>query len=219
MSLTNLRTALNNQSLFEHFTDVPWLLEISHEPLDLVYSTRSNEKWVSPLASRYLDDMKIHLTSDDLDTIAISIQTIFGLNWKKLWDAVNQEYNPTDNYNMVTEHTETGTISDDGNVTNSGTTTTNIQYDNTDSVYGFNSDTSVKSDESGSNTANTVTEGTSQDRDNVRTLDTKDVTEKHGNIGVMIYSSMLKAEIDVRKWNFFEKVFADIDSLLTLSVY
>ena len=42
---------------------------------------------------------------------------------------------------------------------------------------------------------------------------------KKGNIGVMIYPSMLKAELDVRKWNFFEKVFADIDSLLTLQVY
>lgn len=219
MSLTKMRTALNNQSLFEHFTDVPWITEVSHEPLDLVYSTRSDEKWVAPLVSRYLDDNKTHLTSDDLDAIAISIQTIFGINWKKLWDAVNEEYKVTDNYNMETVVTEVGTVVDDGSVANTGSTVTDIQNTNSDSVYGFNSTDSVKSDEGESGTTNTVTEGTSQDRDNTRTTNMTETTRRHGNIGVMIYPSMLKSEIEVRKWNFFEKVFSDIDSLLTLSVY
>lgn len=219
MSLVKMRTALNGQSLFVHFTDVPWITEIANEPLDLVYSTRSDDKWVAPLVSRFLDDSKTHLSSDDLDIIAISIQTIFGINWNKLWEAVNEEYKITDNYNMETIRKETGTVVDDGNVTNTGTTTTDIQSASSDSVFGFNSEDSVKSDEGESGTTNTVTEGTSQDRDNTKTTDMTETTTRHGNIGVMIYPSMLKSEIDVRKWNFFEKVFSDIDSLLTLSVY
>lgn len=299
MSLIKMKTALNNQSLFEHFTDVPWILEIPHEQLDLVYSTRSYEKWVAPLVSRYLDDNKTHLTHDDLDTIAHSIQAIFGINWSKLWKAIKEEYSVTDNYNITTKHTETGTISDDSNITNggskttvdtgtitddgsvtnsgtktttdtgtitdngtvtdSGTTSSNNEGNDINSLQGFNSTDFVNSDKNNStgssssttsssqengntrtldtsntitdatsqardntrtlNTNNVVTDTTTQDRDNVRTLDTTEITEKKGNIGVMIYPYMLKAEIEVREWNFFEKVFADIDSLLTLSVY
>lgn len=219
MSLIKMKTAMNNQGLFEHFTDVPWITEIASEPLDLVYSTRSSDKWVAPMISSRLDDIKIHLSSDDLDTIAIAIQTIFGVNWNKLWEAIHEEYKTTENYDIKNDIQETGKIVDaeesDGSVNNSSSS----QGDSADKVFGYNSTVGVDSDSTASTNSDTSEEIRHNERGNQRDTDIHTVMHKHGNIGVMIYPSMLKAEIDVRKWNFFEQVFSDIDSILTLSVY
>lgn len=42
---------------------------------------------------------------------------------------------------------------------------------------------------------------------------------RHGNIGVTTNQQMIESEIELRKHNFFEIVFSDIDKYLTLSVY
>ena len=42
---------------------------------------------------------------------------------------------------------------------------------------------------------------------------------RHGNIGVTTSQRMIESEIVLRKKNFFEIVFSDIDRLLTLSIY
>ena len=42
---------------------------------------------------------------------------------------------------------------------------------------------------------------------------------RHGNIGVTTTQQMLTSEIELRQWNYFNGVFNDIDTLLTLSIY
>ena len=42
---------------------------------------------------------------------------------------------------------------------------------------------------------------------------------RHGNIGIQSATDLLKREIDLRQWNYFNGVFNDIDTLLTLSIY
>lgn len=42
---------------------------------------------------------------------------------------------------------------------------------------------------------------------------------RSGNIGVTTSQQMLTSEIELRQWNYFNGVFNDIDTLLTLSIY
>ena len=42
---------------------------------------------------------------------------------------------------------------------------------------------------------------------------------RSGNIGVMSSQSLLSSEIELRKWLYYQSVFNDIDTILTLSIY
>lgn len=43
--------------------------------------------------------------------------------------------------------------------------------------------------------------------------------QRHGNIGVQTTSDMISKELELWKWNFFDTVMADIDSVIALSLY
>lgn len=246
-----MKTAMGMKTLFDKFTKVPWLDEISSESLDLVYSTRSSEKWTAPLVNRFLNDNKQELTNQELETIASSLEAIFNINWTKLWNAINADYNPVENYHIENDVTTTSdktennktknevdsttTYSDTGKTTGTIDNTTSGTVNVDENTYGFNSTSAVNSDDTdttSSNTSSTSNDITTTDNSTNSIDGTTNITEdntsnnievmhsvKKGNIGVMIYPSMLKAELDVRKWNFFETVFTDIDSILTLQVY
>lgn len=126
-----------------------------------------------------------------------------------------------------------GTVSDDGSATG-------IDQNN---VWGFNSTTSVPSDMSDrSATANntntrditdTETGAEKKDRSSTDTYDlshtesgtdTRNGTEHHlltrkGNIGTNTFQNLISQERDLWKWNFYEQVFKDVDSVLTLPIY
>lgn len=112
----------------------------------------------------------------DSETIAKILWDIYGTNWKRLWDALNTEYNPIDNYNLSEtvnrnqndnrniEKSGTSDVTDnltssgnstrvlDQSVVDDGTTTLqhgeNIMRDSEtdDFVYGFNSLNKVPTD-------------------------------------------------------------------------
>jgi len=137
------------------------------------------------------------------------------------------EYDPLTNYQM--EETLTGTHSDtrtpdltrkhtgtsknDGN----GVTTGN------NNIWGFNSDTSVPSDMSDSNV--TVSNTTTNDLTDTETgTDTTSGNKSHtltrtGNIGTNTFQNLLQQERTVWMFNFFSKVFKDVDSILTIPIY
>lgn len=49
--------------------------------------------------------------------------------------------------------------------------------------------------------------------------DTERELTRSGNIGTLTTQAMLTSEIELRKWLFYESVFNDIDTILTLSIY
>ena len=53
----------------------------------------------------------------------------------------------------------------------------------------------------------------------VITVQNNRVLTRSGNIGVTTTQQMMQSEIELWQWNFFESVFKDIDSILTLSIY
>lgn len=162
-----------------------WLTEDMASDLDTEYLyLRSGDKSISPL-----------LEYSSLDKVASIIVLKFGDKWNRLYDAfITSTYNPIENYSM----TETEKTNSKVKVTSSGTAGT----------FGFNSDTSVPTGES---STETTSEGNAND--NNRELN------RSGNIGVTTSQQMLQSEIDLRKWNFTEMLYQDVDSICTLSIY
>ena len=67
------------------------------------------------------------------------------------------------------------------------------------------------------NMTDTVTHNTADTTDQTRDIE-RELT-RSGNIGVTTSQQMLQSEIELRKWLYYQSVFNDIDTILTLSIY
>lgn len=127
----------------------------------------------------------------------------------------------------------TGTVNDNGSATNT----------NQNGIWGFNSSTSVPSDMSDGTATNENT--TTRDLTETETgTDTTDHTNtdtynrsytetgtdttagtssrkltRTGNIGTNTFQNLLQQERNIWMYDFFEKVFKDVDSVLTIPIY
>lgn len=168
---------------------------------------------------------------------------MFNEKWTKLWNIYKLEYNPLSAYKVV----ETGEnsvekqssdlhqygktqneVSDDtGTVTDASTSDSS----NSAGLYGFNSNSSVPSDTATASASENSTETRDLNVTRTRTdggsdtIDREDseVSEhnitKEGNIGYSTPQKLLREEFELWAIPFFQKVFEDIDSLITISVY
>ena len=127
----------------------------------------------------------------------------------------------------------TGTVNDNGSATNT----------NQNGIWGFNSSTSVPSDMSDGTSTNentttrdlteTETGTDTTDRTNTDTYN-RSYTEtgtdttagtssrkltRTGNIGTNTFQNLLQQERNIWMYDFFEQVFKDVDSVLTIPIY
>lgn len=162
-----------------------WLTESMASDFDTEYLyLRSGDKTISPL-----------LEYTSLDKVASVIVNKFGDKWNRLYDTfITKVYNPIENYSMTEREKTNSKVK----VTSSGTAGT----------FGFNSDDSVPTGES---STETTSEGNADDNNRELT--------RSGNIGVTTSQQMLESEIELRKWNFANMLFSDVDSICTLSIY
>lgn len=218
----------------------PWsdtdLNEVSYDKIDKLLAMDYGDRPISKYVAYYLGDDDT-LSVSDQQVIAEYVRQIFFEQWKRLTADFTAEYNPVENYSM-SEHEESSN-------TASGTDTARDSYTDyketqkqghtvtsqTDTqVYGFNSRTASDADAA----TNTTTFGAEDDTgDTLEITGTKQNTLTHGkidtyerdlsrsgNIGVKTATEML--ESDVSFWtrnNFFEKICADIASILTIPIY
>ena len=121
--------------------DVPWKSKFNSSSLDLnYYGNHSGEKFISPLVDKILGDDTI-LSESDRHSIASAVYTMNIENWKKLWDALHEEYDPLQNYNG--DETVTDTTTETGSDTFKHTGTNGATGSSTGSVVrtGSESDT------------------------------------------------------------------------------
>lgn len=85
-------------------------------------------------------------------------------------------------------------------------------YNNVSDVETVNLSENATQNLSDANTKN-LTDNLDGQKDIVRDL------TRSGNIGVTTTQQMLTSEIELRKWLYYQSVFNDIDSILTLSIY
>lgn len=181
----------------------------------------SNEKFISSLMTKLFEQM---LTANGIDyydykdetpaqqktdledlynNLLPLIYNRFAVKWKKLFDALNESYNPLENYSMIDTRTPNLTIKD-------------VAKGETDSktesgVVGFNS---VNSKPAGTNAGNQKV-----DSSNTRTETGSETTRRSGNIGVTTSQQMLESEFEVRKHDIYQLIYNDIDSLICLKIY
>ena len=91
--------------------------------------------------------------------------------------------------------------------TDKGNTTT----EGTDTTTGTNTDTT--------DTTNTGKETSSGSHSDTGTEDVERTLQRKGNIGVTTSQQMIEAEIALRKHNYYDIIFKDVDDLLCLSIY
>lgn len=215
----------------------------------MYHDTRSAERLPSPVINRYADRNNDNmLTAEQRTALVEIVYAKYRRKWERMWTLNKIEYNPIENYNMLEEETPditkthggttTRGVSDDFEVKITTATDTDIstnRYDEqANSTYGFNSATGVPTD-SGEVESTTRTTGDSEYNKQTQTSEqtgTRDETldytdtetgtrtlERSGNIGVTTSQQMAQSEIELWRWNFYDDVMSDIDSILTLSVY
>lgn len=205
--------------------ELPWAGDVDSIILDIEYfGNRSGGKFVSPVIMNLLGQEDALLDSDR-EMLARIIWAKFKEPWTHLWATNVIAYNPIHNYNMNEsrhlERDDTGT--QDDAMSSVDTTTHGRTNQVTDFVYGMNNvdENGKPSDRSASSEGGTTsTSGTgSLDRDTTDNRVEDETFTRAGNIGVTTTQQMLKSEREVWMWNYFDQIYRDIDSVLSLPIY
>ena len=213
---------------FNPFNMLNWLQTEDKNSLWINYLfNHSGNKEESCLLSNY-----VFVNDNSLDILNNIIKNIYLDKWNKLYNVLNSEYNPIENYNRVENTTinNTGNETTNENINNSevltGGHTNNNTNENTHKVSAFN-------DENFSNDSNDINNSTDEfiynnetktnTGTNTSTKTNSGSNETHstisGNIGVTTTQQMIVSEIELRKYNIVNEFYSDLDNLLTIGIY
>ena len=172
-----------------------WMSVEDAKTLDLDYYLNHGQRSISPLYEQLINQQANNQDFNALNKLVDIIYLKFKDKWNRIYDTyIKSTYNALENYSMTeVEKNATKVTSTDN--TKGGS-------------YGFNSDVSVPVNDSNSTS---VVEGNGED--NKREL------TRSGNIGVTTSQQMLESELQLRKYNFYEELFKDVNSVVTLSIY
>lgn len=204
---------------------LPWADAADSEYLNFDYfGNHSGAKYPAPVVMLLLDDDE-ELSDSARLKLASIIWAKFREPWSHLWQTNEISYNPIHNYNMSDVRTlirgdsdsrVSGTESSQS--TEHGKTDDTIEY-----VYGLNNtdEDGKKSDrmhsEEGGETA--VSYEDARSSSGVAAREETETTQRSGNIGVTTTQQMMESERNLWLWNFFDQVYKDIDTVLSLPIY
>ena len=205
--------------------DLPWEDSAESIILDIEYfGNRSGGKFVAPVVMNLLGNTE-ELTEESRIILARIIWTKFGEPWKHLWETNVVAYNPIHNYNM-TDRRELAKGESEAKVGHGSsvdTTTHGRKTETQDNVAGLNNTDKkgkladvTTSQESGTTGVSGVND---RKDDTVRASNEVETTTRSGNIGVTTTQQMILDDREVWMWNFFDQVYKDIDSVLSLPFY
>lgn len=206
--------------------------------LDTAYLLHSGEKRINKSIINFVDNI-VNINDEEkkeiiLDKISRILINTYTHKWNKLYEVITKQYELLNNYS-ITENMSLDTLSNEEQnssttskqSTNSNITTTD-ESDDKEETYGFNSIQSVPTDES-SSTSTSTTHGNKEDNytdseENKEFEKNKDINitkelTRTGKDGKTLYQDILLKEIELRKYNFFENVYDDIDEILCQKFY
>lgn len=216
--------------------ELPWASE-KGQALDVIYfGNHSGQKETSPLLDILIESNagSEALTPEQIDNLANYLYTMYGVTWDKLYTVLSAEYDPIENYSMVEEETPDITRTETPNITRDKTTSAQSDFtvttdsDTMSDVYGFNSNSPVPQAEGNGNSSvttkgdadkNVTTESESETGTRTETETGTRTLTRSGNIGVTTSQQMLESEIKLWEWNFYETVFKNVDTVLTVPKY
>lgn len=213
--------------IFSNIDNLPWSSVMAGSQADTLYfDTHSGERFSARIITRRIGDAG-YLTSDDRRTISVLVYAMFKTQWTKLWETMNPNYDPLTNYSMTEDETGNNTYTRTPNITRKHTGTDNGEGSTTmntqNNLWGFNSESSIPSDmRDGTYTANNTSTRDLTDTETGTDTTAGDNTRKltrTGNIGTNTFQNLLQQERNLWMYNFFEQVFKDVDSVLTIPIY
>ena len=219
---------LKLQVLHPNPLDIPWCNSANKaRELDYMYlGNRSGDKPSAPLIEKFIELATYdYLNPEQMATLAGIYYDMYVPQLNKMWEALNDEYDPLENYSMLEELTDDYTT-----ITHGKTTTRTGSVEMTpeavmtveSSVYAFDSsspspDAKTVSTPEGSNTTEyndlTDTEGGTTETEHGYTK------TRSGNIGVTTSQQMLQQELEIRQHDFYLTAFQFMDKILTIPVY
>lgn len=180
------------------------------------YMGNSGDKFLSPIHERLLSQLPTK--NDAMKTLGNIVYTRFGEKWKNIYNALTTEYNPLENYSM--EEIRTPDLTTDETQNEKTDITVERETEASNSYKGFNAaEPALVNKTEGDET--TTTTGAKADNEVSKKIEETGTETKtrSGNIGVTTSQQMLESEFKVRQYDFYKQVYADIDSVLCLSIY
>lgn len=224
----------------------PWLLgQDGPVYLDLMYyANHSGRKLASNFVMMFLDSNG-ELTPTGMKALAGAIVYKYERNWRKLWDTLILTYDPSHNYNVTTTRELNRSDNEDESLNTTKTGTESVAHGleqetahgktTTDDtlVFGFNtpsttpvpSDRSISADTGTTTVTNSGTDTNSRDltddSSRLKSTESEEIEEVHksGTIGTVSVQQLISEERGLWVWNFYDQVFKDIDSELTIPFY
>ena len=212
----------------------PWAADAAAILLDIqYYGNHSGGKFISPLVDSFVDytTEPPTLATEDIDVLATVIKNLYAKNWERLWDRFTTVYDPLVNYDVTEEltktDTNTGTVTDAGSVQHGEvvTTVTDVEATGEGNIFGFNSATAVPSDTTvaTNDATETATHSGTDTNGNTTTNNLTNATDstfrRYGDMSVRSTQDILNGEFQLWQTKFFDIVFADLDTVLTIAVY
>ena len=214
----------SNVGIFELMSDMPWG---SEEGLPAIlnmeyFGNHSGAKFISPIVMKLLSDDGTITTANRQKLVDI-ITNKFKIPWSRLWDTYDVEYEPISNYDIteVVDRDSTDTGTDEMAFGKTRTTTHGMSTLDNDYVAGYNSSPnslplSNKYEHTESGTTPVTDSG--KDTETRNLAKTEDVTtHRYGKIGTTTTQYMIKEERNLWIWNFFNQVYSDVDTVLTIA--
>lgn len=214
--------------VFSPMSNAPWADTMSGTNLDILYlDGHSGERYCSNFINHRLNDSGV-LSSDNRTLIANILWSMFGIQWTRLWSTMKPtDYDPLTNYQMTEDETGSHTDKRTPDLTRKHTGTDKDVGEsitnNQNNLWGFNSSSAIPSDmQDGTNTSNNTNTrdltDTETGTDTTAGNNTRKLT-RTGNIGTNTFQNLLQQERNLWMYNFFEQVFKDVDSVLTIPIY
>ena len=174
--------------------DVPWKTEDEtygdfRNSLNYTYhGNHSGEKNISPVVYNFIKNE----VDTPRDKLANMIFTIYGENWRKLWEALQIEYNPLNNYDMVENETPAEVTH---TITPAETTETITPAEITETITP--AETTVETKPAKTITENEVSAfNSSAYEDNAKTTVTGDSSDKGSDVFSVNTAGSNKTEVD-----------------------
>lgn len=219
---TKYTEILYNENIFKYLKSygAPWSEDIN-DLINRQYIYKYGDRYTSTLLDYYTIDS---ITVDTLKDLAQHIYFRFGYQWNRLYKYFDTAYNVIDNYDKQSEITTTnnGTNTTTLNVQSNEQGTNTATASTNNDVYAFNSSTASPLNKSGGTTTNNNSvEGSTDTTGTNTTQNTNTITEHtHGNIGVSTAADMMSKDKEFWiNFDFFNQVFKDINTILTLNIY
>lgn len=226
--------------LFQLMSIEDWNAELKAQMDMLYFYSHSGDKLAAPFVHHFLATDDDELSAEAVASIAENLMGIFSNQWARLWAAYNLEYNPLNNFSSTEQVDETHQ-DDDTETHTKGTSDTRTL--NTTDTRQADRDVDEQSDRSAYN-ASTYQPVDKVHTDDIINNDTlrktgtdtmahtgEDLDDKYnegeyhitktrsGNSGAYPYQDIIRKERELWRTNYFEQVFRDVDSILTLPIY